>query len=87
MRSLSYDALELDTIRERLKELCSLRFRKRYAEADRIRLELLSIDSGIRIVLDKNGRASLWHWPDPPFTDWFHCVNYGEFIASSEEEA
>jgi hypothetical protein len=57
----------------------------RYAEADFLRSLLLGLDEGMRVTQDAGGKVSLWHWPEPPFTEQFHYANYGEFIANGRE--
>lgn len=76
----------LPMIRQTLREIKHYRGLRDYCCADVARDNLLKLDNGMKITQDPSGRVTLWHWPNPPFTDQFHYANYGEFIANSEEE-
>ena len=75
----------LPMIRGCLRRIKQARIDKGFKTADQFRHSLLIMDSGMRITIDKNGKVSLWHYPDPPFSNQFHYCNYNEFIANSEE--
>ena len=83
-QAIELRALDLFKIRETLREIVKLRGQRRFSEADAVRQSLLALDSGMRIIL-RAEKATLWHYPDPPFSGHFHYVNYPEFIANSNE--
>lgn len=85
-QAIDYNVIKFDLpkIRERLRFIKLARAYREWALADAVRDELLALDNGFKISVDRDGRVTLWHWPNPPFTNQFHSANYGEFIANSE---
>jgi hypothetical protein len=79
-------APELPSFRRNLRAIKLAREAEDWKVADLIRKELLAVDDGMKVTISKDGKVSLWHWPNPPFSDHLHYCNYGEFIANSEEE-
>ena len=75
----------LPRIHQTLREIEIARKSKNWTETDALRDSLLAIDSGMEIRYHPNGKVSLWHVPNPAFTDQFHYANVGEFIANSRE--
>ena len=86
-RTISFHSFAqlLPSIRMQLRYMKLARSVRDWHRADQIRDLLLRFDSGMKITVAKDGKVTLWHFPNPPFFDQLHYCNYGEFIANSEE--
>ena len=83
-RSIPYRADQIAGYAAICRAIKENRRTRKFEIADFLRSWLLGIDTGMRVTIDRAGKVSLFHWPEPAFDDQFHYANYGEFQANSE---
>lgn len=84
-RSIKLSEMQRLALRLVCRNIRDARLSRNWTFADSLRNALLAVDNGMKICFNRDNKVSLWHWPNPPFTDHLHYCNFGEFIANSEE--